>query len=128
VRKSEPLKLEARTPEGRRQHSSRRAFLKSAAMFAGAAGLVAGQGTTRRSPLLYIATYSSPQGPEGSKGYGEGIYLFEMNPANGRLSKRDVFQNPNNPSWLAFDPARAHLYSANETNTYNGTPSGSVSA
>ena len=86
------------------------------------------QGAARRSPLLYIASYSSPQGPEGSKGNGEGIYLFEMDPANGRLSKRDVFQNPNNPSWLAFDPARAHLYSANETDSYNGTPSGSVSA
>lgn len=46
-----------------------------------------------------------------------------MDPASGRLSKRDVFKNPNNPSWLAFDPARAHLYSANETATatYNGT-------
>jgi 6-phosphogluconolactonase (cycloisomerase 2 family) len=52
-----------------------------------------------------------------------------MDPANGRLSKRDTFQNPNNPSWLAFDPARTCLYSANETETatYSGTPSGSVS-
>ena len=109
---------------------TRRAFLSGAAIAATTARLTAQskQGTARRSALLYIASYSSPQGPEGSKGNGEGIYLFEMDPANGRLTKREVFKNPNNPSWLAFDPARAYLYSANETDTYNGTPSGSVSA
>ena len=108
--------------------STRRGFLASASMVAIASRVAAGQTRARQLPLLYVATYSSPQGPEGSKGYGEGIYLFEMDPANGRLSKRDVFKNPNNPSWLAFNPARTHLYAANETVTYNGTPSGSVSA
>src|SRR5579863_3853080 len=105
------------------RHSSRRAFLRSAAMFAGAAGLGQGQETTRRLPLVYVATYSSPEGPEGSKGNGEGIYLFEMDPANGRLSRRAVFQSADNPSWLAFDPARTYLYSANETGKWNGTQS-----
>jgi len=103
---------------------SRRTFLKGAAVLATAPGLFA----QRRLPLAYVATYSSPQGPEGSKGYGEGIYLFEMDPANGRLSRRDVFRNPGNPSWLAFDPARTHLYSADETATHQGAESGSVSA
>ena len=110
--------------------ATRRAFLKgaAAATVPALAGQSGSQGAARRAPLLYIASYSSPQGPEGSKGNGEGIYLFEMDLTNGRLSKRSVFPNGNNPAWLAFGPARANLYSANETATYNGTPSGSVSA
>lgn len=76
-----------------------------------------------RGPVLaYVASYSSPQGPEGSHGNGQGIYLFEMNSTTGALTQRAVFPNGNNPSWLAFDPARTHLYSANETGD------GSVSA
>jgi 6-phosphogluconolactonase len=75
-----------------------------------------------RPLLAYVGTYSSPEGPEGSKGYGEGIYLFEMNPATGALGQRELFRNGSNPSWLALDASRTHLYAANETK------SGSVSA
>jgi 6-phosphogluconolactonase len=110
---------------------SRRAFLMRTALLGTvprSAAQSARQSPARKLPLAYAATYSSPQGPEGSKGYGEGIYLLEMNPANGRLSTRGVFQNAGNPSWLAFDPTRAHLYSANETATYQGVASGSLSA
>jgi len=78
--------------------------------------------------LLYVGTYSSPQGPEGSRGRGEGIYLFEMDPATGNLRQRDLFRAGNNPSCLALDPSRTHLYAANETSTYEGAASGSVSA
>lgn len=78
--------------------------------------------------LLYVASYSSPAGPEGSKGNGKGIYLFEMEPASGALSLREVIPNDGNPSWLAFDSSRTHLYSANETAVYQGEESGSVSA
>jgi 6-phosphogluconolactonase len=51
-----------------------------------------------------------------------------MDPATGRLSRREVFRNAANPSWLAFDAASTHLYAANETATYQGTNSGSVTA
>ncbi len=78
--------------------------------------------------LAYVGTYSSPEGPEGSRGNGKGIYLFEMNPTTGALSQREVFPSDANPSWLAFDPSRTHLYAANETNTFGGKRSGSVSA
>jgi 6-phosphogluconolactonase len=78
--------------------------------------------------LLYVGTYSNPAGPEGSKGNGQGIYLMEMNPGTGALIQRAVFPNDSNPSWLALDHSRTHLYSANETSDYNGTKSGSVSA
>ena len=102
----------------------RREFLMSAAALACAKGSLAQQGLR----LAYVASYSSPQGPEGSKGNGEGIYLFAMDPASGALTQRAVFPNKNNPSWLAFGRNRTHLYSANETADYQGTDSGSVSA
>ena len=78
--------------------------------------------------LAYVASYSSPQGPEGSKGNGQGIYLLEMNSLTGALTPREVFQNGSNPSWLALDAGRTHLYSANETATFGGLESGSVGA
>lgn len=78
--------------------------------------------------LAYAGTYSSPEGPEGSQGRGEGIYLFQMDPSTGELAQRQVFRNRSNPSWLEFDPSQTHLYSADETQTFEGAPSGSVSA
>lgn len=109
---------------------SRRELLKGAAAVAGAWRLAAQSGgqSLASLPLAYAGTYSSPQGAEGRPGRGEGIYLFAMDPATGRLVRRDVFGNPANPSCLAFDPTRTHLYCANETATYQGTASGSVSA
>ena len=44
------------------------------------------------------------------------------------LSQREVFASGSNPSWLAFDPSRTHLYAANETATFEGNKSGSVSS
>jgi 6-phosphogluconolactonase (cycloisomerase 2 family) len=80
-------------------------------------------------PLLaYVGTYSSPQGPEGSRGNGRGIYLFQIDPSNGNLWRREVIPNGSNPSCLALDPSKTHLYSANETSTFEGANSGSVSA
>ena len=93
---------------------TRRALLQGAAAAAFA--------QTRRPVFAYAASYSSPQGPEGSHGNGQGIYLFEMNPATGALKPRGVTPNPSNPSWLAFDATHTHVYSANETTD------GSVSA
>ena len=81
-----------------------------------------------RPTLAYVGTYSSAQGPEGARGRGRGIYLFEMNPATGALGQRELFPHEGNPSWLAFDPTRTHLYSANEASGFQGASSGSVSA
>ncbi len=118
--------------EGWERLPSRREFFKSTAVLAMNRALArAQQKQSRRGngPILaYVGTYSSPQGPEGSKGNGQGIYLFEMNPATGSLSQREAFADPSNPSWLAFNPSKTHLYAANETTTFEGTNSGSVSA
>ena len=103
---------------------TRRSFVNTAAL-----APVLARGQKRDGPMLaYVGTYSSPEGPEGSKGRGEGIYLFEVNASTGALQQREVFKNASNPAWLAFDPSRTHVYSANETPTYQGTPSGSASA
>ncbi len=112
---------------------SRRDFVRSAAgLFATVPLFSAARQATDSShagpALAYIGTYSSPQGPEGSKGRGKGIYLFEMNRSTGALSQRALFENDSNPSWLALNPSRTHLYSGNETDTYKGASSGSVSA
>lgn len=107
-------------------HRSRRGFLKSAAALAAARPALPQARRAQNSILAYVGTYSSPEGPEGSKGRGQGIYVFEVNPATGALTEREIFANNSNPSWLAFDPSRTHLYTANEISTFEG--SGSVSA
>lgn len=117
-------------PQASNLSTSRRALMKGTI----AALPLAGYGRQRSAPaatdklLAYVGTYSSPQGPEGSKGRGEGIYLFEFDRGSGTLSQRNLFPNASNPAWLAFNPSRTHLYSANETTTYKGSASGSVSA
>jgi 6-phosphogluconolactonase len=84
--------------------------------------------TSPRTLLGYVGTYSSPQGPEGSKGNGQGIYLFEVDLATGALKQREVFEDNSNPAWLALHPSKRYLYAANEINNYQGTNSGAVTA
>ncbi len=108
------------------ENLSRRNWLKQAGALAIIPrGLAQRRGSRRNA---YVATYSAVQGPEGSRGRGQGIYLFEMDPATGALTRRDLFPSEMNPSWLAFDAARTRLYSANETAFYKDAQSGSVSA
>ena len=126
------LRSNAQSQEGRGAKLSRRGFLTATTLAAASAALPAAaqEPATRtgRPILAYVASYSSPQGPEGSKGYGRGIYLMEMDAASGALTQRAVFANDANPSWLALNPARTRLYAVNETATYRGANSGSVSA
>ncbi len=99
---------------------NRREFGKSAALIASAPIL---RGAPARKPLrAYVGTYSSPAGPEGSKGRGSGIYQFDMDPLSGYLTLRNVFKDDSNPSWIAIDRTRKFLYAANEAEA------GSVSA
>ena len=111
---------------------SRRGFLggtTALALMKVPRALARGQANSSNGSILaYVGTYSSPQGPEGSTGNGKGIYLFQMDPATGALSQLALFADDSNPSWLAFDPSRTHLYASNETETFQGANCGSVSA
>ncbi len=128
--------MSSNRPESRRnpmERASRRSFLQAAAGAAAMASAVAQPGQSPSKPaaariLACAGTYSSPQGPEGSQGRGQGIYVFEVNPANGVLTQREIIPNDGNPSWLALDPSGTHLYSANEVANFAGGSSGSVSA
>ena len=114
--------------------TTRRGFLKGVTILAATSPAFARTPRQRQSsgkvPMIaYVGTYSLPQGPAGAAtGNGQGIHLFDLDPASGALTPREVIANPSNPAWLAFDPSRTHLYSANEIATYQGTGSGSVSA
>jgi len=113
--------------------TSRRRFLKDAAALGVAAPAFAeapqGHADSTHHPIFaYVGTYSLPQGPDSSVGRGQGIYLFEMNPATGALVQRELFRRDTNPSCLTFDSSRKHLYSVNWISNFQGANSGSVSA
>jgi 6-phosphogluconolactonase (cycloisomerase 2 family) len=108
-------------------NTSRREFIKAASTM-----VVSAQVSVRprvifrpagAAALAYVGTYSSPR-----SGQGQGIHIFGVNPATGALSPKEVFPDNTNPTWLAFDRDKTHLYAANETGDFEGTPSGSVSA
>jgi 6-phosphogluconolactonase len=109
--------------------ASRRGFLKTAGVLISApvAPTAAPPRLSKSKLLAYVGTYSSPQGPEGAKGRGQGIYLFEMNLVTGGLTQRALFPDGSNPAWLAFNPARTHIYAANEVTDFEGS-NGSVTA
>ncbi len=127
------MQMELKRRFDRAGQPTRREFLECAAVLAVAGRRPANarlrQAPAKNGPILaYVGTYSSPQGPEGSSGNGQGIYLFEMNPSTGALKQQEFFPDTSNPSWLAFNSAATRLYAANETATYQGANSGSVSA
>ena len=107
--------------------TTRRQFLQAASSLAAVAPLAARQRqrASARRVVAYAGTYSSQGG--GAPGRGEGIHVLEMDPASGALTQRDVVRTTDNPSWLALDRTRTHLYSANEV-TVAGSGAGSVSA
>jgi 6-phosphogluconolactonase (cycloisomerase 2 family) len=102
---------------------TRRRFIQETATLAAAAPVAARVQPASRRVVAYAGTYSSPAG----SGRGEGIHILEMDPATGALAQRDVLKTADNPSWLALDRARTHLYAANEL-AAPGTGAGTVSA
>src|ERR1035441_9256702 len=77
---------ETQLPDDGRRKASRRDFLQRAA----ASGLTVAacahaqqKSASNRPVLAYVGTYSSPQGPEGSRGRGEGIRSEERRVGSG---------------------------------------------
>jgi len=69
--------------------------------------------------LVYVGTYTRKE--------GEGIYLYRVDLAKGKLELVDVTPIIS-PSFLAIHPSGRYLYSVNEVGELEGKPSGGVSA
>jgi 6-phosphogluconolactonase len=70
--------------------------------------------------LVYVGTYTD----HGSKG----IYGYRFDSATGQASDLGLAAESVQPSFLTTDPTGRFLYAVNETDTYQGQPTGSVSA
>ena len=108
---------------------SRRGLLKGATGVAALARSAKPQGQENdaltRRPFAYVGTYT---GAIGGGGNGQGIYLYQMNPNNGRLLLVKVASQVPSPSSIAISPSRKYLYCVNEISNFNGGTSGSVSS
>jgi 6-phosphogluconolactonase len=72
--------------------------------------------------LVYIGTYTA----NGTK--SQGIYVYKLTVATGKLTPLGLAAESNNPGFLAIDPTHRYLYAVNEIADYEGKKSGSVSA
>jgi 6-phosphogluconolactonase (cycloisomerase 2 family) len=86
-------------------------------------------------PLMaYVGTFSSPLGDvlptqvDLPPGNGRGIHCFSVDRKTGALTPSSIVPMGNSPSCLVVNQGRTHLYSANETDRWNGAKEGSVSA
>lgn len=70
--------------------------------------------------LVYVGTYTG----QGSTG----IYVYRMDENSGELSLLHTVADPFNPSFLAVNPAKTHLYAVHELGNYMGKKQGSVKA
>lgn len=87
------------------------------------------------APLMaYVGTYTSPlknmpaTQVDLPPGNGRGIHLFKVDRTSGALEAAGVVEMGTSPSALAFNAAKTHLYSANETERIGEEETGSVSA
>jgi 6-phosphogluconolactonase len=80
---------------------------------------------------VYIGTYTDPILFGTGKileGKGEGIYVYRMDPVSGAMQLIRTNTGITNPSYLAFDTGCSRLYAVNELKSYQGEPTGTVSA
>ena len=117
---------------------SRRSLLTSAAALVGGGllqPLMAADAAREKAPVIaYVGTYTSPLANmrptqvDLPPGNGRGIHLFEMDRTTGALTPCGLHEMGASPSALAFNAAKTHLYSANETERIGDDEAGSVSA
>ncbi len=117
---------------------ARRSFLQTtSALAAGSlfAPLLRAQSPDPKGKLIaYVGTYTSPlQNMRATQvdlppGNGRGIHLFELDRTTGAMSPYDLYEMGTSPSALAFNAAKTHLYSGNETERIGDDEAGSVSA
>ena len=81
--------------------------------------------------LVFVGTYTEPilfGTGKVLRGKGEGIYVYRLDESSGKLEPMGKTTGIANPSYLAFDPSQRFLYAVNELKTYEGKPTGTVSA
>ncbi|MFO0903852.1 MAG: lactonase family protein [Pirellulales bacterium] len=84
--------------------------------------------------MAYVGTFSSPLKDtlptqvDLPPGNGRGIHLFETDRETGVLKPVGVYEMGTSPSCLVASSDGSRLYSANETDRYQGTKEGTVSA
>lgn len=120
-------------------HRSRRSFLKTSAVLAGAIPLLSSVlpigAQDRAKPLFaYVGTFSSPLSDvlptqvDLPPGNGRGIHIFQVNRETGALTAAGIHEMGTSPSCLALNAAGTRIYSANETDRVGDNKEGSVSA
>ena len=118
---------------------SRRSFLKSSAVIAGAIplmnGMLRSQAGAAAKPLLaYVGTFSSPLRDvlptqvDLPPGNGRGIHLFQVDRTTGAMTPAGIYEMGTSPSCLALNANGTRLYSANETDRVGKGKEGTVSA
>jgi 6-phosphogluconolactonase len=119
--------------------SSRRSFVKTSLVLAGAVPLAANflsaeEGKADKPLLAYVGTFSSPLRDTPTTqvdlppGNGRGIHLFRVDRATGALTPAGVHELGTSPSHLAVNAAGTRMYSANETDRVGKDKEGSVTA
>lgn len=121
------------------QDLSRRTFLETSALLAGASSIVtaslqAEPEKTNKPLLAYVGTFSSPLRDtlptqvDLPPGNGRGIHRFLVNRDTGALTPVGVYELGTSPSALVLNAEGNRLYSANETDRVGEKKEGSVSA
>ena len=81
--------------------------------------------------LVFVGTYTDPilfGTGKTLQGKGEGIYAYRLDSSSGGLELVGKTTGVTNPSYLAFDATGRFLYAVNELKTFEGRPTGTVSA
>jgi 6-phosphogluconolactonase len=99
---------------------SRAAVLLVIALISSPSLLARSEAAAKGEYLVYVGTYTD----HGSKG----IYAYRFDSSTGKLNSLGLSAETAEPSFLAVDSRGRFLYAANEILTFNGQPTGAVSA
>lgn len=82
--------------------------------------------TTNGKQRLYIGTYTHLR--PGQPDRAESIYIYDFDPAHGKLNFRDVVCDVVNPSFLTLSKDRQRLFAVNEVAEYSAAGGGGLGA
>ncbi len=99
---------------------SRRGLLRGAAALAAASEVARPvKAQTGGQVLVYVGAYTN---------LGRGIHMLDMDPNDGKLTRRKELTGILNPSSLAISPNKKYMYAVNEISNFSGTTFGSVTS